>query len=111
MKRDVSAPTRTVAERVLGILEVFTAQRPVLRLSDISRHTGMPLTTTHRLVRELVSWGALERDQHGGYCIGLRLWEVGALAPRSLGLRESALPFIGMETLMSWASCQSCERP
>jgi DNA-binding IclR family transcriptional regulator len=94
VKRDASAPTRSVAERVLAILEVFSSQRPVLRLSDISRHAGMPLTTTHRLVRELVSWGALERDRHGGYWIGLRLWEVGALAPRGLGLRESALPFM-----------------
>ncbi|WP_279580897.1 IclR family transcriptional regulator [Fodinicola feengrottensis] len=94
MKRDTSAPARSVAERVLSILEVFNPERPTLRLSDISRHTGMPLTTTHRLVRELVSWGALERDQRGGYWIGLRLWEVGALAPRSLGLREAALPFM-----------------
>jgi DNA-binding IclR family transcriptional regulator len=79
---------------VLSILGVFTTQRPVLRLSEISRHTGMPLTTTHRLVRELVSWGALERDADGGYTVGLRLWEVAALAPRSLGLRESTLPFM-----------------
>jgi DNA-binding IclR family transcriptional regulator len=94
MKRDTSQPVRTVAERVLAILEVFSTDRPMLRLSDISRHTGMPLTTTHRLVRELVSWGALERDDRGAYWIGLRLWEVGALAPRGLGLREAALPFM-----------------
>jgi DNA-binding IclR family transcriptional regulator len=41
-----------------------------------------------------VAWGALERDEHGRYQIGLRLWEVAALAPRGPGLREIALPFL-----------------
>ena len=40
------------------------------------------------------AWGALERGDDGRYRIGLRLWEVGALAPRGLGLREAALPFM-----------------
>jgi DNA-binding IclR family transcriptional regulator len=46
------------------------------------------------MIGELVSWGALERDEDGRYRIGLRLWEVGALAPRGLGLRERALPYL-----------------
>jgi DNA-binding IclR family transcriptional regulator len=48
----------------------------------------------HRLVGELVAWGALERDGRGRYCVGLRLWEVAALAPRGLGLRDVAMPFL-----------------
>src|SRR3712207_8143702 len=28
------------------------------------------------------------------YRVGLRVWELGALAPRGLGLREAALPFM-----------------
>ncbi len=54
----------------------------------------MPLSTAHRLVAELCAWGGLERDGDGRYRIGLRLWELGALAPRALGLREAALPFM-----------------
>ena len=84
----------TVTGRVLGVLEAFTAERPELRLSQISRRTGLPLTTTHRLVGELTRWGALERDDGGNYRIGLRLWEAASLAPRSVGLREAALPFL-----------------
>jgi DNA-binding IclR family transcriptional regulator len=79
---------------VLDILGCFSAQRPTLRLSQLSRLTDIPLTTTHRQVGELVRWGALERAEDGSYRIGLRLWEVGSLAPRSLGLREAALPFL-----------------
>lgn len=83
-----------VTRRVLGILEAFTPERPALTLTEICRRTGLPLATAHRLVSELVAWGALERGRDGAYRIGLRLWEVASLAPRGPGLREAALPFM-----------------
>jgi DNA-binding IclR family transcriptional regulator len=83
----------SVTGRVLGVLAAFCAERPELTLTEISRRAGLPLTTAHRIVGELTAWGALERVA-GRYRIGLRLWEVGALAPRGLGLRESAMPFL-----------------
>jgi DNA-binding IclR family transcriptional regulator len=86
--------TETVTGRVLRVLAAFTAERPELALTELSRRAGLPLTTAHRLVGELAEWGALERGTDGRYRIGLRLWEVGALAPRGLGLRESAMPFL-----------------
>jgi len=85
----------TVTGRALAILDAFSADHPRLRLAQLSRRTGLPLTTTHRLVGELARWGALERDDTGAYRIGLRLWEVASLAPRSVGLREAALPILG----------------
>jgi len=87
-------PAASVTSKALGILAAFSAQQPRLTLSEIGRRTGLPLTTTHRLVGELTEWGALERDEAGRYRIGLRLWEVASLAPRGLGLRERALPFL-----------------
>lgn len=84
----------SVTARVLSIFESFSADCPLRTLSEISRATGLALTTTHRLVGELAAWGALERDLDGRYRIGLRLWEVASLTPRSVGLRESALPFL-----------------
>lgn len=89
-----TAGTGSVTGRALRVLEVFSAATPVLRLTDIARDTGLPLTTTYRLVKELTTWGALERETDGGYRIGLRLWEIAALAPRGLGLREVALPYL-----------------
>jgi DNA-binding IclR family transcriptional regulator len=85
---------RSVLRRALRILDTFAAADSGLRLSEISRRSGVPLTTTHRIVTELREWGALERDPDGGYRIGLRLWEVAALAPRSVGLQRIALPFM-----------------
>ncbi len=80
--------------RVLHLLGAFTPQRPAMTLSELSRHAGVPLSTAHRMVNQLVEWGALERDEDGYYRIGLRLWELGALAPRGPGLRERALPYL-----------------
>lgn len=76
------------------MLDCFTAAAPALTLSQLARQLGQPVSSTHRQIRELVQWGALERDAAGRYSIGLHLWEVGALAPRSKGLREAALPFL-----------------
>ncbi|MGH3588305.1 MAG: IclR family transcriptional regulator, partial [Pseudonocardia sp.] len=43
---------------------------------------------------ELVAWGGLERTGRGRYRIGLRLWQLGALAPGSRRLRDVALPYL-----------------
>ncbi|MGE3811810.1 MAG: IclR family transcriptional regulator [Candidatus Nanopelagicales bacterium] len=80
--------------RSFDVLAAFTPDRPTLTLTELSRATGLPLTTTHRIVGELLEWGALERRDDGGLQIGLRLWRVASLAPRGLGLREQALPFM-----------------
>ena len=76
------------------MLDSFTRERQALTLSEIARAAEVPLSTAHRLVGELCAWGGLERDDDGRYRVGLRLWELGALAPRGLGLREAALPFM-----------------
>jgi DNA-binding IclR family transcriptional regulator len=88
------AATGPVLGRALQILEAFGPRHTVLTLTDLARRARLPLSTAHRLAGELVAWGALERDHAGRYSVGLRLWEVGSLAPRGLGLRERALPYL-----------------
>ncbi|NUT91082.1 MAG: IclR family transcriptional regulator [Saccharothrix sp.] len=89
----VSVPVSLLG-RAFALLAVFSADRPSATLSELSRHSGLPLSTTHRLVRELLAHRALERDGAGRFWIGLRLYELGALSPGSLDLRERALPFL-----------------
>ncbi|UJW34554.1 IclR family transcriptional regulator [Saccharothrix sp. AJ9571] len=86
--------TPSVADRVLDVLDAFSAERPELTLSELSRRTGLPLSTTHRIVGGLVRRGALERADSGRYRVGLWLWEVASLAPHGLGLRDTAMPFL-----------------
>jgi DNA-binding IclR family transcriptional regulator len=84
----------TAGGKLLAVLDAFTRDRPALTLSQIARAVDLPVSTAHRLVAELAAWGGLERDTDGRYRIGLRVFELGALAPRGLGLREAALPFM-----------------
>jgi DNA-binding IclR family transcriptional regulator len=84
----------SVTSKVLALLGAFTPTHRALSLSELGRRAGLSLPTTHRRVAELVEWGALERGDDGRYRIGLRLWEVGSLAPRGLGLRELAMPVL-----------------
>ena len=83
---------KNAAGRLLAVLDAFGPRSRALSLSEISRRSELSLSTTHRLVHELLSWGALERDQNGRYSIGVRLLELAALAPRGLDLREAAFP-------------------
>lgn len=85
---------RSVTSRALAVLDAFDDRHPRLGLSDISRRSGLPLTTTHRLVAELATGRFLDRRADGSYVVGQRLWELGLLAPVQLELRELALPFL-----------------
>ncbi|MCX3059447.1 IclR family transcriptional regulator [Streptomyces beihaiensis] len=83
-----------VLGRALRVLGAFSAEHRAMTLSELSRRAGLPTSTVHRMLGELTAWGALERGDDGRYRVGLRLWEVGALAPRGQGLRERALPYL-----------------
>ncbi|MGX1273454.1 IclR family transcriptional regulator [Streptomyces phaeoluteigriseus] len=85
---------RSAPDRLLSVLAAFDHAHPALTLTDISRRAGLTLTTAHRLVTALTEWGALERDPSGAYHVGLRLWEIAALAPRGVALRQAALPYL-----------------
>jgi DNA-binding IclR family transcriptional regulator len=90
----VAGAEGALARRLLGVLAAFTAEQPELTLTQLSRRTGLPMGTVHRITGDLVAWGALEREDRGPFRIGLRLWEIASLAPRGLGLREVAMPFL-----------------
>ncbi len=84
----------SLTTRTLQVLDAFDADHRRLTLSTIARRSGLALTTCHRIVGDLVAWGALERGRDGRYGVGLRLWEIAALAPRAVPLREAALPYL-----------------
>ena len=85
---------RSLIGRAFIVLGAFDAKSPRLTQSEISRRSGLPLPTVHRLCGQLVAEGALERRSDGKYQVGVRLWEIGALAPGAHGLRQVALPFL-----------------
>ncbi|GGA69307.1 IclR family transcriptional regulator [Pseudoclavibacter endophyticus] len=76
------------------MLDAFDALNPTRTLTEITRVTGMPHSTAHRIVGELVRERLLERGPERTYRLGLRLWEYGARTPGVVGLREAAQPWI-----------------
>ena len=65
-----------------------------LSLSDLARRSGMPVSTALRWPGNWSPRARLERRGRS-YVMGLRLWEIASLAPRSQGLREIAMPVMG----------------
>lgn len=94
MAGNTAKPGASVTSRALSLLGAFDATHVTLGLSELARRAGLPLATAHRLVGELVSWGALVRRPSGAYEIGQRVWELGLLAPVNAGLRQVAAPFL-----------------
>jgi DNA-binding IclR family transcriptional regulator len=86
-------PEHTVLGRSATIMEAFNGSRRVLSLSDLNRHTRLPKSTLHRLLEQLCQVGWLERD-HGGYRVGLRMFELGTLAADGNRLHEAAFPHL-----------------
>jgi DNA-binding IclR family transcriptional regulator len=84
-----------VVDRAFALLAAFDAGHRSLTLGELSRRSGIPSSSTLRLAGRLMAWGALERGENGRFTIGLRLWEVASLAPRSQALKQVALPFMG----------------
>jgi DNA-binding IclR family transcriptional regulator len=76
------------------LLFAFRPGRSILSLAELVRETGLPHATARRLALELVEAGALDRRDDGRFAVGLRLWQLGTLAPRAESLRALARPFI-----------------
>jgi DNA-binding IclR family transcriptional regulator len=94
MAGNTSTPGATVTSRALALLGAFDEHHRRLTLTELAQRAGLPMPTTHRLVGELVTWGALARTPTGEYVVGRRVWDLGLLAPVQTGLREIASPYL-----------------
>jgi DNA-binding IclR family transcriptional regulator len=89
-----SHPGRSVTSKVAAVLDAFLPSTRELSLTELASRTGLPTTTTYRLVSDLVEWGGVERGANGGYRIGIRMWEIGSLAITSSKLRDIVVPYM-----------------
>ncbi|MEX0429733.1 IclR family transcriptional regulator [Nocardioides sp. DS6] len=91
---DVPRPRRSSLGRVHQLLSAFDYEHTTLTLSQLSRRAGLPLSTTHRMVAEMVELGMLERDRDNDISIGIAVWRFGLLTPKTYGVQRVALPFM-----------------
>ncbi|MET3720134.1 MULTISPECIES: IclR family transcriptional regulator [unclassified Arthrobacter] len=84
----------SVVDRVVRVISAFPEGVSTLQLSDLAVRAGLPLTTAHRLVRQLAGHGLLETGDAGTVRLGLRLWELVNRNSPTLALRQAAMPFM-----------------
>jgi len=89
-----SASKRSVLGRAFDILECFGGDEPEQTIVSLSRRTGLPPATVHRMLAHLVRWGAVERASRGHYRLGRRLWKLGRDVPSTRLLKEIARPYL-----------------
>lgn len=87
-------PGRGVTSKAMAILDAYLPRSTELSLGELAARSGLPVSTTYRLAGQLVEWGGLERADGGGYRLGIRLWEIGALARASRTPVDIVSPFM-----------------
>jgi DNA-binding IclR family transcriptional regulator len=89
-----SASGDSVVDRVVRVIAAFPEGVNVLPLAELADRAGLPLTTAHRLVRQLAGHGLLDVGSGGSVQLGLRLWELVNRNSPTLELRQAAMPFM-----------------
>ncbi|GAB4098522.1 IclR family transcriptional regulator [Sinomonas halotolerans] len=84
----------SVVDRIVRILEAFPEGVSSLPLAEVAARADLPLTSAHRLVRQLAEHRLLEQAPGGTVQLGLRLWELVNRNSPILVLRQAALPFM-----------------
>jgi DNA-binding IclR family transcriptional regulator len=99
---DRSLAGAQVIDRVIDILETFARIGPELGVSEISRALGLKKATAHRLLSSLRRRGIIAQDPNTRrYRLGLKLWELGALATLQVDWVHRVKPHLERLTQMT----------
>jgi len=84
-------PIIQAVDRALRILDLFDEHRTELKITEISRRTGLHKSTVHSLLKTLQAHGYIDQNADSGkYRLGLKLVERGNLVLHSLDVRTVA---------------------
>ncbi len=83
-------------ERAMSILQVFTPQRPKLRLVDLEKETGLHKSTILRLTNSMALYGFIDRGPDGRYSLGASVWRLGLIFRQDFGNGEQIRPVLRM---------------
>lgn len=87
-----STSGQSVITRVVMILDTFDHNRTAQTVTEIATRARLPISTTHRIVGELITAGLLEHTTEHQVRLGLRLWKLALRGSTPLRLRQAALP-------------------
>jgi IclR family transcriptional regulator, acetate operon repressor len=83
------SPGRGVLDGAFRLLRALPQIGGPGQLSELARATGIPRPSVHRLLTQLSSVGAVER-QHGQYVLGTAMLEIARRVEPTAGLRRGA---------------------
>ncbi|MFC6704286.1 IclR family transcriptional regulator [Flexivirga alba] len=82
-----------VLAKATTVLQSFTVEDHGVRFTEVQRRTGLPKSTLHRLLREMVSLRLLDLEGDR-YRLSGQLFELGMRASVERDLLEVAMPFL-----------------
>ncbi|WP_338617982.1 MULTISPECIES: IclR family transcriptional regulator [Pigmentiphaga] len=82
------------ASRLLAVLRVLVEGKQEISVKRLSEILGLPTSTTHRLLHQLVQLGFAERAPMRRYCVGREFSRLGALAMQGQPSLEVARPIM-----------------
>jgi IclR family acetate operon transcriptional repressor len=86
--------SRTI-ERALGVLDAFTPAEYQWRTTDLAHRCGLPVPTTHRILRTLDRFGYVTRDPaSGAYRLGPSAASLAHEEPLVGALRDACTPVL-----------------
>lgn len=83
----------TVLGKAVALLRSYDSDDHVLSLAELTRRTGLPKATVHRMAKDLVGHRLLDRVD-GGYRLSSGLFELGLQAAAERSILEIATPFL-----------------
>lgn len=93
---DIGTPPKDVSavRKALLVLEAFDGPHKTTGVTELSNRLSMPKPTIHRLLKDLVDAGFVDKLPWGRYQVGMRLFQLGTLARGAATLRSLALPYL-----------------
>ncbi|MEV5648523.1 IclR family transcriptional regulator [Nocardia sp. NPDC052254] len=89
-----TAPTPvSMIERMTLILDAFDAGTPSLTLLELVERTGLPRSTVHRILDQMIRLRWLAHSA-GGYRLGMRTLELGGLTADHNEIRDAVSPLL-----------------
>ncbi len=90
----MSEAPSSMVDRVVLILSIFErSSAEALTAGQISVRSGIPRSSVHRILSQLVTARWLKRHEDG-YALGLRMFEIGSLVAHRSRITSAARPFI-----------------
>ncbi|MGW2405530.1 IclR family transcriptional regulator [Streptomyces sp. NPDC001739] len=86
-------PPLSLLEKAAKVLSAFRTAEPRLTLTEVVQRSGLPRSSAHRILDQLVQQRWLEREGRD-YRLGMGMWELGAMAAHHNRLRRAALPHL-----------------